>query len=221
VKIAGFMIINGDVGIGIGSHSNMITGNIICFNDDGIYASHDGSSNVIIGNTLFENHFGIFLEYGCSEVDIIDNVIYSNRDCGVLFIGNISNCTITGNIISNNDDGIDIHDFCTNNLIKRNTFQDNNERGVHLLWFCDNNRIEENNFIDNHRNAGDAGSRGNVWLGNYWDDWIGLKFNGTICEKFPKIIRLRDRFIGWFTRSSFIVCDWHPAQEPYDIPFGG
>jgi parallel beta-helix repeat protein len=217
VKIAGFMIINGYVGIVIGSHSNMITGNIICFNIFyGIWAGYEGSSNVIMGNTLFENSCGIQLE-GSSKVDIIDNVIYSNKYDGVLFYNTVSNCTITGNIISNNDRGINIYGFSPNNLIRRNTFQNNNLTGVLINWYSDNNRIEENNFIGNRKNGRDECNHGNVWLDNYWDDWIGLKFHGPICQKFPKIIRLGG-FIRIFTRSPFLVCDWHPAQEPYDIP---
>ncbi len=211
VKIAGFMIIKRDFGIGIGSHFNIITGNIICFNNHaGIYANRFGSSNIIMGNTLFENGHGILLEYGCSEVDIIDNFIYSNRN-GISIGVSVSTCTITGNVISiNRGDGIFIY-ISPNNLIRRNTFQHNYDNGVDIHGSCDNNRIEENNFIGNYNiNAWDNFNRETIWLGNYWDDWIGLKFHGPICQKFPKIIPAHS--------PPFVNFDWHPAKEPYAIP---
>ena len=224
VKIAGFMVINGYAGIYMNSHFNTIIGNNICFNEySGIYFE-DGSSNVIAGNTLFENgNFGIFLEF-VSKVDLIDNVIFSNEDGigifdshdinlidNVIFSNNDTGaniyathiCTITGNIISNNSKkGMSIS-ISSHNLIRRNTFQNNFL--CFLIGLGNNNSIEENNFIDNTINA--YSNVGEVWLANYWDNWIGLKFHGPICQRFPKIIP------GF----PFPKFDWHPAQEPYDI----
>ena len=69
------------------------------------------------------------------------------------------------------------------------------------------NTIEKNNFIRNKKNAVFEFSLRNKWNNNYWDDWIGFRYNQPIFQKFPKVI------VGfpWFQ------FDWHPAQEPYDI----
>jgi parallel beta-helix repeat protein len=237
VKIAGFMIQNSigwdKAGIRINSDFNIITGNNICFNHDyGIY-SYNGSSNVITGNTLFENgNTGIFLGY-VSKVDIIDNIIFSNKhgiflDCSndinlidnVIFsnnysgviIGSTYNCTITGNIISNHRDGICI--YYDHNLIRRNTFW-NNSLAV-LINGCSDNRFEENNFIDNTKNVFDSWNRRVVYVGNYWDTWIGLKFHGPICQRFPKFVCI-SIIIPLPFAVPCLKFDWHPAQEPYDI----
>ena len=47
----------------------------------------------------------------------------------------------------------------------------------------------------------------NYWDGNYWDKWIGNRFNLPIFQKFPKII---------FGGLGFDI-DWHPAKELNDI----
>jgi parallel beta-helix repeat protein len=237
VIIAGFMIMNGYGGIYMTSQFNTIIGNNICFNHDcGIY-SENGISNVITGNTVFENgNFGIYL-YDVSNVDIIDNVISSHMN-GIItdmaydinIIDNVissnnasganicstQNCTITGNIISNNGQnslghGITLY-YSTNLLIRRNTFQ-NNFIGLMVTSgdYVDN-RMEENNFIDNTIQAIISSGR-DVWSANYWDNWIGLKFHGPICKRFPKII-----LSAYFPGLIFLqIVDWHPAQEPYDI----
>ena len=238
VKIAGFMIINGYCGIAITSHFNIITGNNICFNYDCGICSEDGTSNVIIGNTLFENgnfgifledvskidiidnvifsnHYGIFIDYS-NDINLIDNVIFSNNYTGAGFF-NLKNCTITGNIISDNGNGQNsfgvgmILEYSTNILIRRNTFQ-NNFEGLFVPF--GNTRIEENNFIGNTINAQTTiFNRETVWLANYWDNWIGLKFHGPICQRFPKIIL--SVILPGVPFLSFV--DWHPAKEPYDI----
>jgi parallel beta-helix repeat protein len=224
VKIAGLMMINGWAGIYMNSQFNTIIGNNICFNEySGIYFE-DGSSNVIAGNTIYKNgNFGVFLEF-VSTVDIIDNVISSNEDGigifdshdinlidNVIFSNNDTGaniyathiCTITGNIISNNSKEGMLISMSSDNLIRRNTFQNNFL--CFLIGLGNNNSIEENNFIDNTINAYSNG--GEVWSANYWDNWIGLKFHGPICQRFPKIIP------GF----PFPKFDWHPAKEPYDI----
>jgi len=47
---------------------------------------------------------------------------------------------------------------------------------------------------------------GNHWDSNYWDKWIGFG---------PKLIFGR---IGLNGLIPWVNFDWHPAEEPYDIP---
>jgi parallel beta-helix repeat protein len=221
VKIAGFLIQNNapitpsTSGINIHSGFNTIIGNNIYCNEVGIYLDNT-SPNFIVGNTLSGNLIAIMV-YRSSHVIISDNVIVSNKNYGISFPDMASNCSITGNMISNNGYGIYLYQSSTNNLIERNTLLNNKECGLEIALFSDNNRIQENNFINNRmKNAADVWNRGNVWDANYWDPWIGLNLHGPLINKIPKIIGLGGFFrsFGW---APFLVVDWHPAQEPYDI----
>jgi len=66
--------------------------------------------------------------------------------------------------------------------------------------------VYQNNFIGNIRNAKDSSN--SQYDANYWDNWIGLKIELPIFQRFPKII------FGFFK----LNFDWNPALEPYDIP---
>jgi parallel beta-helix repeat protein len=180
------------------------TENTIFENGCGIYVY---SVNVdIIDNVIYSNQDGIVTEMAFN-INIIDNVIFSNNHTGAS-IHTTYNSTITGNIISNNSKEGMLISMSSDNLIRRNTFQ-NNFLGLKIP--TGSNSIEENNFIDNTLHAYSVGR--DVWSANYWDNWIGLKFNGPICQRFPKII-LSNFWLIPFLR----IIDWHPAQEPYAIP---
>jgi hypothetical protein len=57
----------------------------------------------------------------------------------------------------------------------------------------------------------------NFWDANYWDDWIGLKFNLPIVQKFPKIILCWILPLEVIFNIPYFSFDWHPPQEPYEI----
>ena len=109
VTVCGFTIQNSgdgynDVGMGINSNSNTITGNTISNNYYwGIFIFVSFSYNNITGNTISNNEFGIT-------------------------IGSFSNYnTITGNTISNNENGIHAYWASLNNTIYHNNFINNGE----------------------------------------------------------------------------------------------
>jgi hypothetical protein len=72
------------------------------------------------------------------------------------------------------------------------------------------NLIFRNNIIGNNYSAYFKNSYPNFWFGNFWDDW-NKSFPRPIFGE-VELQRLNDRIIPW------VQFDWHPAQEPYDIP---
>ena len=180
-------------------------------------------NTTISGNTISNaSYAGIIVLKGCNNTRITRNYIHSNDLYGIRV--QFSNSTyITENIISNNNnEGITIIN-CDNTLISRNLCENNSNAGVGIGDSL-NTRVECNNFKHNGLlghfafNFGkgyDNKYPGNIWAGNYWGrprmlpkTLFGI-FTYRRDAQSPIII------IPWFK------FDWHPAQEPYDIPIGG
>jgi parallel beta-helix repeat protein len=68
-------------------------------------------------------------------------------DVGIKVTSN--NNTITGNNVSNNDDGIGLYDSSNNNTITGNKVCNNTGTGIPLRDFCNNNTITGNNVSNN------------------------------------------------------------------------
>ena len=225
VTIKGFTIQNGgddkwgDAGIDLRSNLNIIKSNIITLNDKhGIYFI-SSNHNIIISNTFSDNLYGIYGESDYTIIQenyvtncyrgislksslhwtIINNTIINNDNAGIYLFGgkgcSCHNITIIGNIISNNEIGIQSNEPGINTII-RNDIR-NNQLGVGMY---DSGSIKENNFIGNTRPAVFC-SLSN-WRGNYWDKprLLPKPIFGTIFI-----------FIPW------VQFNWHPAKEPYDI----
>ena len=135
------------------SSNNIISGNIISNNDNGIniytsYSLPDYSSNnnIITGNNISLNNYGIWLSYFSNHNTITGNNISSNNEHGIYLrslsgLGYSSNDnTISGNIISNNYDGILISSYCENNTISGNIIL-NNRCGIYLHYNSNNSII--------------------------------------------------------------------------------
>jgi len=111
---------------------------------------------------------------------------------------NISNCNIIENSFGIAFYNKSNHNTIYRNIIKKCAF------GIYLgfdqVCTCFN-IIKQNNFIATRLTF--YLSFCNHWIGNYYDNWIGIG---------PKII-WGHGFI--FPRVNF---DWHPARKPYNIP---
>lgn len=162
--------------------------------------------NDIFDNEVTENKVGIKLSIASTQNSVYDNTVSSNDMEGIIIEGVLTTDNIlTGNTITNNRGGIKLSSS-SKNTIENNNIQNNDMEGL-LLDFSNNNIIEKNNFIENQKHASFKFSRRNTWDENYWDNWIGLKINMSIFQRFPKVI--------WgFLRINF---DWHPAKVPYVI----
>jgi len=199
---------NGGMGIEVLGDDNIFYGNIIKNHTYEGLNFWDSNRNLISNNYLLNNDYGIYMwtTYGyddyCVYCTIKENVISNCKYDGInidgighrVFKNTITDCNV-GIFISALDS-----DFFWNNIIK-------NDKGILIsLISSDNNNILHNNFINNKRDASSTlFPRGNIWDGNYWDKWIGIRIPIPIFQKLPKII------IGLG-----ITFDWHPSKEPYN-----
>ena len=217
------------------SEDNEIVDNTVINCDIGIAPLHNSDNNEFIRNTVTVSTNGIFL-FGSQY-----NYLYRNKisDCslGVLVDGTngdifdtnfISNCgagitlkygkstEIMHNVILENDNGIGLLE-CSDISIVKNNFS-NNEEGVTISssGFVS---VKENNFIQNILDVSFSVRLLQVFTnkfnGNYWGN---LSLNRHIIIGSVTIVL----FAVYYHEISFTlkwVCiDWHPAQEPYDIP---
>jgi len=213
----------------VGSSHNIISGNNISNYVCGIEILADGCCN----NTISENHIhhnGIGIENVYNNYNkIINNRIQYNSWNGIRSV-DVHYTTISGNTISHNGEGFNFEcgiwlgGGSSNNYISDNVISKNNPTGLRITTSHDN-VITGNNFIDNY-GEGDTPEwwwgnayfyygwdffKANNWEGNYWSDSI----TGGL---FPKIIT--GLIVFFLLEIRWINIDWHPAQEPYDIPTG-
>ena len=105
--------------------------------------------------------------------------------------------------------------YSKNNLLVNNVFSGNQFCGVVCEESSNKNIIIENDFIDNNlRNAFIINAFRNQWIGNYWDDWIGLQY--TLFQSFPKVIS-GSIFNSHQQITSLFNFDLNPSLNPYEI----
>lgn len=146
--------------------------NIIDKNTNGIYLHPEviGLSQVS-SNTISNNTHGIIVkDYRLLSSSIVCMMIYFNT-------------------IKDNEYGIYLKNSgkfmgIIPSMILINTFK-NNEYGIYLEN-CKKVKILLNNFIENDKHATFSKSTKNLFIANYWDDWIGLKFRNYL--PIPKFI---------------------------------
>ena len=222
VHLSGFTIQNAgcveeikrkDVTLYVRSNENTISDNIfICgpepisdMDNRGIFLFN--SSNDLISRNIIEKNFynGIKLDNSHYN-EIIDNVITG------LTRGLRGSAT-----------AIDVEDS-SNNIIKRNEISKNNI-GISLSEnnnITSDNQIIQNNFFGNLRFAvvfNEVGylkeSRGNTFDENYWNKPRLLPKPLIGRKDLFKLEELYNFPIAFL----FMKFDFHPAKEPYDIPY--
>jgi parallel beta-helix repeat protein len=221
VTVRGFTIQSCNLtGIGINSNNNSITDNIL--SDDyigigiGYYAPDQSSSqmtsfNMIINNFFIRDTGGIYVAGG--EDNIIQGNVFSQTGNGITVSMSMST-NISHNVISEGFTGVFILGSY-DTVLYRNNITYNEYIGVYTA-FTSSDRILQNNFIGNNKSAVSTQIlllkiqlfkkelnlpiRRNVWNGNYWDGPRSLPY------KIPGFFKFR------------FQVDWHPAQEPHDIP---
>jgi parallel beta-helix repeat protein len=148
VNISGFKIQNSgnvdrDAGIKIQSKNNMIFGNILSDNDEGIGISST-SRNTISGNNISNNDYGIRLFMISSNNIITENYIFSNKFRGIRLEKSYNN-KIFDNFILNNGNGVRFEESENNNF--SGNIVSNNGNGLDLISSI-NSTIIGNNFIN-------------------------------------------------------------------------
>ncbi len=179
--------------------NNKIYDNAINSGDKGIYM-HNSSNNEIYGNIIKsklerEVNNGIYITYH-SNSNIIKNNIISNFLIGILI------------------------DYSLNIQVERNHFEGNYYNDIALQWgyFC---KITCNNFMSNtkEREIDYEWAFTTKFDSNYWNGPRTVpKFVFGIIY-IPYIDIFGPFLFDAFPFPVFRI-DWHPAQEPYDIPGG-
>jgi hypothetical protein len=226
VVLSGFTIQNYDnqsgsvVGlITILSNFNVISDNIILGGNAWAGVEIPESEYNTISNNIISCHFsGISIYFGKNN-NITKNII---KDCleGISLVFYSNNNSITWNNLINNSCAIETGFFCINGIISYNNIS-YNDWGI-TAFNCFNYKITNNNLIKNFRNTQVGYLLIGVlhfgfeykslrylhstikWDGNYWNRPRSLPK--------PIIGQMSSLRIPW------IQFDWHPAQEPYDIP---
>jgi len=171
IRIEGFTITGGWIGIYIRSNNTSISNNIISSNNGfGISLLHSNnnslSNNIIIGsnnwngidlydsnnNSISENIIssnngnGIHLWYSNNN-SISNNKIGSNKWYGIFLLNSSNNSISNNNISSNNYYGIGLWNS-NNSSISNNIIRSNNDGGI-LLSHSNETTIRKNEFINN------------------------------------------------------------------------
>jgi parallel beta-helix repeat protein len=217
------------------SDENLITENTVRNNTIGIGAGYS-SGNTIFKNTIISNEGnGILLPY-CHKSQIADNTIFNNsigievfgsqniietnrislnHESGIL-AGGAYNEIIRNVIYENQGDGIQLKGHRFGN-ITRNTITGNEGFGLLLTYYYNflgylitgkNNKIVDNNIFNNTNDAFFEFNYITRWDQNYWGKDTGKLY----------IVPGKTALLFHTINFPWINIDWHPAQEPYDIP---
>jgi parallel beta-helix repeat protein len=188
--------------------------NIISFNkfydhgDSGVHAWDLCNDNNIMYNEVYDSTYGIMLWEGSNsntiqynkihhvsslglDIQTDDNVVFGNRihhtgDDGICISG--TGCEVERNLVYNTS-GYGVHLYSTGGdaLIENNVLINNAFGGIQL-HHSGNSRIANNDIIDNGLlQAWDYGE-GNVFVHNYWHEWIGNDTNNDSIIDVPKVI---------------------------------
>jgi parallel beta-helix repeat protein len=140
----------------------------------------------ILQNDIVYNNFGIYSKSGASGIDVSLNSLSSNN-YGIYLL-ETKQVNILGNTIENNRVGL--------------FFNDVKQGDVTL-----------NNFLANTQQCQFSEIKQTRFTSNYWDDWIGLRFNTRI--PLPKLINgVHDNTQNIRSQLKF---DYSPLQEPFLI----
>lgn len=161
----------------------------------------NSSKTIVTNNIISQNERGLCLCWGCCNSTVSFNIIEENNYCAI-YLYNSSNNRVVENLFTNNEYGVVISRSDHNNITK-NIFKYCNLCNIYL-YHANDNRIMKNNFID-YRICALFSCCSNSWDANYWN---GPRF-------LPKPIFGR---IGQHGLIPWVNFDWHPVQEPYDIP---
>jgi parallel beta-helix repeat protein len=223
VTVTGFTIQNSETCLFIDYYGyNTISNNIIIYITPGYGIVVYGHDNIIIGNDVSQNkNNSQDQEYSPGIIvagpnnNISYNTIHDNS-VGICLTATNGTEIYRNTIKGNFDFGI----FCINpssDTIKQNNFLDN-KKNVHVLRFITEGRFEPTIHLP---------ILPAIFEGNYWDKSRILPYpiGGLFVVSLFVRLYVWHRLFGvetalklFYNYSNFVRFDWHPAQEPYDIP---
>jgi parallel beta-helix repeat protein len=198
------------------SIDNVSAGIQICF-----------SINITIENCTLMDIQSTALHFDHSNQNIIrNNLLLRNDHFDFVFLDSSSYNIFRHNIIHGGGAGITLMRKSNHNLFYRNSLS--GERISSMLIDSSNWNVIRQNNIDgsslkrtfNRSIGGDVllsrYSFFNKFDGNYWNEWIGNKYN--LLKLCPKVIfGVGSAIVDPHFFPPFIDLDWHPASEPYLI----
>jgi parallel beta-helix repeat protein len=164
-----------------GSVNNILTGNDMTENGDGIFSLNSMNCTVVDNNISGSSNVG--LHFQNSSDNLMSGNSITHNDRGIL-LDSCSGNSVVRNEVANSTDGIVLISG-SSNIIKGNTITSNKESGIELLTGTfgvafGNDRIFHNNVVGNGGQAYVGGPfYGNAWDdgypsgGNYWGDYSG------------------------------------------------
>ncbi len=156
-------------GICMGYSQNCIVkDNTMLLNEKGIYMSYCGNNN-ISANDVYDNDEGIYLTLSTHNI-VSNNTVYDNYNGIYLFSSNNQNSVIDNNA-SENQYGIILQNYCTNNLVKSNIVKNNIKKGIYVKQESEDNTIRSNIVQNNGWNGIHIDrSNNNLIYNNYFDN---------------------------------------------------
>ena len=132
------------------SNENNIFENNISYNLYGLYSYFSDNCN-ISGNLIRYNDRGIYY-YGYNDFNYISKNIITENVRGIFFGSGISNTynNISENTINFNDYGIYLYDYQPYNFVLGNIINNNNQYGI-FLYESNYNKIKNNLITNNYR----------------------------------------------------------------------
>jgi len=162
------------------SHDNIVTENIIVHNNlTGLHLA-DSWFNTVFNNTIINHVWGMQVRGSWADNNIICGNIIAENEVGINVWTGSDHNNIYGNTITNNVDGMWVWMFCDFNEIYENTFEDNTNYSIIMgrSLYCTYNSVYHNNFINNGKPPMCLAletdwDNGYPSGGNYWSDYNG------------------------------------------------
>jgi len=199
-----------EYGIYLSSSSNVnISRNNLTDDSAAAICINSSSNNNANGNILTTNFIGIFLESSSSNNSASENnIVGDTTDYGSarFFYGieivSSSNNTLNENMITNNDDGIDLYSSSNNSIIGNDIIKNNYFGGSGIfLSNSTSNGIEGNNIANNYNGVTvDESSNNNSLIGNNItasESWgVGLDSSSGNCLYHNNIINNTNQVVS-------------------------
>ncbi len=151
-----------------------VTSNTLLSMRYGIYIL-DSNFCTVSGNTVTAT-FGCGIMLGNSDFAYISNNNVTKNTGAGIYLDDSKNNRISGNLISENkQEGISMRGDSRRNVLVANIIKNNTGGGFFLDYRTESNLIRYNDFLQNNINASQADDDGseNLFIHNYWDDWLG------------------------------------------------